>query len=165
MRLLFAAPLLNFLQPILPFRLGLGPPCFRRSRHSRPASGAYLPPLLWRGLCFRGPHFSPTGGSSDPPPLHKGHFLAAPALWNLGRGELAAAGDCFDLPLKRLDLFLDRNHFSQLFNSQVLQWCHNFAQGASPPGVMSRNSASKSAGPSPGSVMRFSFLFPFSLFR
>jgi hypothetical protein len=52
--------------------------------------------------------------------------------------------------LKRLDLFLDRNYFSQLFNRQDLQWYHYFAQGAPPTGFVSSHDALRPLGPRAG---------------
>ena len=129
------------LQPVLPFPFRFCPPCLRCRSHPCPSRRADLPALFWRGLCPHSPHFGPAGGGTKPRPCRKGHFLPAPALWNLRRGGPAAARHCFNFALKRLDLLFYRNQFSQLFNRQVLQWCHNFTQGASPPGRLSSQDA------------------------
>ena len=129
------------LQPVLPFPFRFCPHCLRCRSHPCPSRRADLPALFWRGLCPHSPHFGPAGGGTKPRPCRKGHFLPAPALWNLRRGGPAAARHCFNFALKRLDLLLYRNQFSQLFNRQVLQWCHNFTQGASPPGRLSSQDA------------------------
>jgi len=134
------------LQRVLPRRFCLRPSCPCGCGHPCPPDGADLPALLWSGLGFCGPHFCPAGGNGDAGGLGTGHFLSAPAFRNPRRGGPAAARDGFDLAFERLDLFFYRNQFLQLFNRQVLEWCHNSAQGAPPPAWMSRNVAPESAG-------------------
>jgi len=127
------------LQPVLPFRFRLRPPCPGGGSHPRSADRAHFSPLFWSGLLLRGPHFGPTGGNSDASGFRTGHFLSAPAFTR--SGGPAAARDCFDLALKRFDLLLYRNQFSQLLDGQVLQSCHICGQAALPPRFMSRKDA------------------------
>jgi len=110
-----------------------GPPFLCGGRQPCSRCGAHLSALFWLGFCVCGPRFSPPGGNSNARGFGTRHFSCARRF--IGSGRLAAPSNCFDLALKRLDLFLYQNQFSQLFNSQVLQWCHIIREGCFATGL------------------------------